>query len=80
MQPGGSLLCLWESTTGICPELKSIPYPHIDLFKVNFLTYLHMYLLSYLHTYLLTPWCRIFFENSVITRLVKQEPAFFMKA
>jgi hypothetical protein len=29
--------------------------------------------------YLLTPWCRIFFEELIVTQLVKQELAFFME-
>jgi hypothetical protein len=34
---------------------------------------------TYLLTYLLTPWCRILFENLIVTQPVKKYPAFFME-
>jgi hypothetical protein len=30
-------------------------------------------------TYLLTPWCRVLFENLIITQFIKKYPAFFME-
>jgi len=36
-------------------------------------------LLVYYNTALLTPWCRMFFEQLIVSQLVKQYPTFFME-
>jgi hypothetical protein len=37
---------------------------------------LRLYLLTHSLTHSLTPWCRIFFEQPIITQLIKKYPAF----
>jgi hypothetical protein len=41
-------------------------------------THTHTHI-TYLLTYSLTQWCRILFENLIVTQLVKKHPAFFME-
>jgi hypothetical protein len=58
-----------EQTTKIATYLSQA---HVATYYL--LNYLLTYLLACLRTYLLTPWCRISFENLIVTQLVKKIP------